>query len=236
MNLIDELNEIIASYKNDEIRESAEHAKRKSLQSLEKHLENLFGIGYMKKYDPEQVTLKHADHYVREALKEKRYGVMFFGAPGCGKTMSMLHMARRIGEVITLQTCVRRFKDGDIRPLHDSFFANFMTMIYPNNLQRDELQNFLSRRYDYVFLDDLVFVGLTDTKRQQLEAVMESCCRHGSTIFGTSNIKPNDLAVIPEMGRVYSRLSGKCAFEIFKPVDYRQQAHSAIEELQRKAV
>jgi DNA replication protein DnaC len=133
------------------------------------------------------------------------HGGLFCGAPGCGKTMTMLQIAHLIGHLILEKRLISAFEDGNIMPVNDSWFKLKMKLIYMSQLDKDIFMA-CKRETPFVFLDDIVFIGLTDIKRQMLESIIESCCRNNTIVFGTTNMHPDDLKQIPEMQRIYSRL------------------------------
>jgi DNA replication protein DnaC len=232
---IQRMNELIAQYPEG-LQERALYMQQNGEEALKHFIGETFGAGYMEQYKPElaRKVLSSADSIAYIAVHGAngvRFGAMFCGRPGCGKTMTTLHIARQIGRQILNQELIRSYEERILSPIRENLFRNQMILLTSDQQSdRETVQSFSHHVYRYVFLDDLIFAGLTDAKRQYLETIIETCCRNNSIIIGTTNIKEEDLKMIPEMQRVYSRLLMKCRFITFKNVDYRQQYQKKYQE------
>ncbi|MCK5849072.1 MAG: AAA family ATPase [Caldisericia bacterium] len=222
--MIDELAKAIQNFpigfKNDLL-----ETKKRSEVNLHNYLKTMFGEGYTGHFRKEQLVRPEEEINSIAAIAVNAgplsHGALFCGIPGCGKTMTMLQVAHLIGHTILENYLANAFSDGSMMPpVVDDWFKARMKLFYMSQMDKDMVTS-CKKNTSFIFLDDIVFVGLTDTKRQMLEGIIEACCRNNSIIFGTTNIHPDDLKELPEMQRVYSRLNLKCKFVIFKSQDFR---------------
>ena len=192
--------------------------------NLHRYLQTMFGKGYTEYFRKEKLVRTEAE--ISSICKiavdagPLAHGALFCGIPGCGKTMTMLQIAHLIGHSLLEKRLAKAFDEGNMMPLTDDWFKSKMKLFCMSQIDKDTVTA-CKRNTPFIFLDDLVFVGLTDTRRQMLESIIESCCRNNTIIFGTTNMHPDDLEQIPEMQRVYSRLNLKCRFVIFESIDLR---------------